>query len=437
MEASALTVVGENLERLLTSLNAPERHLVVALSGGVDSVCLLLAAQSFCAQSEYTLSACHVHHGLSPHADTWLSHCQALCRKLRVPFHSEHVTLEQRPRQSLEAVAREARYLSLVHYCKSDDGILLLGHHLHDQLETVLLQLKRGSGPKGLAGMGESQLRDGVRMLRPMLTLDQTAIEQAVRQSGFTWVDDESNSDDRFDRNFLRNQVLPLLLKRWPQMTQTVSRSAQLCAEQDAMVEEVASARLQAMLGREQQIVLNPFRRESERWQRAILRVWLGQQGVDVPGLAQLEQVRHMQHARQDAQPCVKLGEYNIRRFNDALFIVAPAMAPPDDPLPIKSNTFTALPWLGISVSVRGAQGADIDNCYVQTGMPPLRVKPVGEQMTKPLKQWLKLWDIPVWERPAVAVLFISKTPAALITRNSVTVLSPFEGELNIERKTL
>ncbi len=437
MDDTALLTLEQNLERLLTPLKAGKRHLVIAFSGGVDSTLLLLAAQSYCARSGDTLSAVHVHHGLSPNADKWLTHCQAQCESLQIPFYSEHVTLEKQPRQSLEAVARDARYQALLQFCKAHSGILLLGHHLEDQLETVLLQLKRGSGPKGLAAMGESQLRDGVRLLRPMLMLEKAVIKHAVHSRGVGWVEDESNDDERFDRNFLRNQVLPLLLARWPQFPQTVARSAQLCAEQDSMIETEARHRLQNMLGAQQQLLLGAFRSETEGWQRAILRVWLGEHKVTVPGAAQLEQVRNIQHARQDAQPQVTLGAHSIRRFEDALFIVEPASPPPTAALTVPTRTYMPLPWLGVSVMLTPAQQAGASHWELQAGMPSVRVKPEDESVSKPLKQWVKLWKIPVWERPAVSVVFHQSRPAAVITKNRDIVLSPFVGMLTIDRKVL
>lgn len=436
MDASALNTTRDNLKRLSLSLAAANRHFVVALSGGVDSTLLLLAAQQYCSQTGAALSAVHVHHGLSQHADDWLHHCQTLCATHNVTLTHQHVRLTPKPRQSLEALARDARYDVLLNFCRAHQGVLLLGHHLQDQLETILLQLKRGAGPKGLAGMGEVQQREGVTLMRPMLSLEKSAIEDAVKQQGVDWVIDDSNENDDFDRNFLRNQVIPSLTSRWPQFATTAARSASLCAEQDALLEEVTLARLSTMRGEQGQLSMSALRQQSEGWQRAIIRAWLVGEGVRIPSYAQLEQVRQIQYARPDAQPEVMTGTHCIRRFEDALYAVAPTQAPPGDVVEVALNVYTPLPWLQISVMVNAANHSrNKHNWYLRTGMPPARITPEGERMSKPLKQWLKLWKIPVWERAGVAVLYCDKEPAAIITGNADIIVNGFGEHIRINRK--
>ena len=410
----------------------------MAFSGGVDSTLLLLAAQQFCTQRGFTLSAVHVHHGLSQHADDWLNHCQALCASRNITLMHQHVTLTPKSRQSLEAVAREARYSVLLNYCCENDGILLLGHHLQDQLETILLQLKRGAGPKGLAGMGELQQREGVTIMRPMLNLEKSAIEDAVRQQRVDWVTDESNENDNFDRNFLRNQIVPALTSRWPQFAKTAARSASLCAEQEALLEEAAQARLDSMRGEQGTLSLPALRQQSAGWQRAIIRAWLTEQGLTFPSFAQLEQIRQIQHARKDAQPQIELGIHSVRRFDDALYLVKAMPSLPEDVAQLPLNTYIPLPWLRSSVML-DASDDDIKQCQwsLRTGMPPERIKPQGHNMSKPLKQWLKLWKIPVWERDGVAVVYCDNQPAAVVTAYDDVILHGFGGRLKINRKGL
>ncbi|GGW73259.1 tRNA lysidine(34) synthetase TilS [Alteromonas halophila] len=436
MELAALTHTIENLKRLSAPHQARECHFVVALSGGLDSTLLLLATHLLCQNTEARLSAVHVHHGLSPNADSWLTHCQSLCNTLQVPFYTEQVSINVSSRTSLEAEAREARYRVLIDYCHQHQGMLLLGHHLQDQLETVLLQLKRGAGPRGLAGMGELQRRQGIAVLRPMLTLERSDIEAAVRERGFNWIDDESNQDTQYDRNFLRHQIIPALTARWPQLPQTVARSARLCAEQDAMIDEEARARLKCMTGTQNSLSLPCLREQPVLWQRAIVRVWLMQHDIAMPSYAQLEQVLSMCDARQDAQPAVTLGAHQIRRFDGALYVVGPQVAPPRTTVSVVPGTGVPLDWLDCELTV-SVTDPSLAACAwsLQAGMPAIRVTPEGKGFSKPLKQWVKAWKIPAWERPGVTVLFCDKTPVAVLTPTADYRLADFTGQVQLIRR--
>ncbi|NVJ58135.1 MAG: tRNA lysidine(34) synthetase TilS, partial [Vibrionaceae bacterium] len=204
---------------------APNTRIVLAFSGGVDSRVLLDLLTQYHKEKQVDCLAVYVHHGLSSNADDWLARCQMWATQSGIDFIAEHVQLNANG-ESLEACAREARYQALRQHLNAND-LLLTGQHSDDQLETFLLALKRGSGPKGLSAMGEATALGEATIVRPLLSVSRAQIEHYAQQQGLEWVEDESNQDTRFDRNFIRHQISPLLTQRWPHFAQSVNRSAQ------------------------------------------------------------------------------------------------------------------------------------------------------------------------------------------------------------------
>lgn len=276
----------------LNDANLPlHSPLVVAFSGGVDSSVLLQLALLYRDQYHCELHAVHIHHGLSDNADGWSKHCDLQCRINDVVYHQQRVVVDTSSRKSIEAEARKARYHALLSACEQIGGVLLLGQHAEDQLETVLLQLKRGAGPQGLAGMAESQWRGDTLVLRPMLNLKKTDIVSFAHSEALSWVEDESNFETSFDRNFLRNDIIPDLVARWPELAKTVSRSALLCAEQSHLINDTANQFLN-------DCKLSPVRLSGDilttlsiSWQKAVIRLWFTQQGQLAPSKAQLDEL--------------------------------------------------------------------------------------------------------------------------------------------------
>jgi tRNA(Ile)-lysidine synthase len=231
----------------------PNVSLCIALSGGVDSVALLAAAAALTPRSAVgrpgkpstaeragaakaagpSLRAIHVHHGLHPNADRWARHCGKLAKQLGVRLETVRVKVRPAAGDSLEAAAREARYAALAARLKPGE-VLLTAHHQDDQLETVFLQLLRGAGIAGLAAMPEVAPFAQGQLIRPLLTLSRAQLEAWARDETLEWIEDDTNANERFDRNFLRRSVLPLIRSRWPGAAGAVSRTARHAA--DAML---------------------------------------------------------------------------------------------------------------------------------------------------------------------------------------------------------
>ena len=305
----------------------------MALSGGVDSVALLLALQQLRRRSarwrRFTLRAVHVNHQLRPAARSWEQHCRRLCAALEVPLVVRRVRVPQGPGRSLEAEARQVRYAALTRAMPKGE-LLLTAHHLDDQLETFLLQLLRGAGVAGLAAMGECTRLGERWLLRPLLSEPRSELETFARASAVAWVDDDSNVDQRFDRNYLRQRVLPLLRERWPAVATVVARSAANLADAQDVLREQALADLERLAPRGP-LELAALTELSVTRQRNALREWLRAAGLPLPDRVHLERIRcELPAARADAQPLVRWGTAEVRRFRGRLY----ALAQPPVPVP-------------------------------------------------------------------------------------------------------
>ncbi|PML75637.1 tRNA lysidine(34) synthetase TilS, partial [Vibrio sp. 10N.261.52.A1] len=264
------------------------KRLVVAFSGGVDSRVLLELAAHYAKTHGIDCQAIHVHHGLSDNADLWAEQCQAWCDDLSVPLVVERVSLDVHSGESIEKLARDARYNAFKSHLRQGD-VLVTGQHVDDQVETFLLALKRGSGPKGLSSMAKVMPFSGAYIVRPMLSVTRAEIEAFARRMGLTWVEDESNQDVRFDRNFIRHQVTPVLTERWPSFRESVSRSAQLCAEQEMLLDELLASHLQQALGDDQSLSIEVLSEQSALLRARLLRMWLGHCQQAMPSQKQLQ----------------------------------------------------------------------------------------------------------------------------------------------------
>lgn len=307
---------------LLLSLPHDTRQCLVAFSGGLDSTVLLHQLMLLRAvKPALQLRAIHVHHGLSPHADSWVAHCQQLCAQWQIPLTVVRVTLTDTG-EGLEAQARKARYRAFADALLPGE-VLLTAQHLDDQCETFLLALKRGSGPAGLAAMPEQMPFAGTQLIRPLLQQTREALQQWAQQYALRWIEDESNGDDSFDRNFLRLKVLPQLAARWPHFAQATARSAALCGEQEQLLDELLAEELAAATCENGALRLAPLRELSDIRRAALLRRWLAGQGALMPSRAMLHRLwQEVALAREDATPCLRFGEFTVRRFQECLWWV-------------------------------------------------------------------------------------------------------------------
>jgi tRNA(Ile)-lysidine synthase len=428
------------IAQLLAQIALPAgRKLVLAYSGGVDSEVLAHGLSQFAgANPEYGYQLVHVHHGLSANADAWAEHCRHRAAGYQLPLVVKRVQVRRGPGLSLEAEARAARYEAIMSEMAAGD-VLLTAHHEDDQLETLLLALKRGQGPRGLAAMGEVQVLDGDKLLlRPLLSLSRERIEDYAARHGLSHIEDESNSDTRFDRNFLRLEIIPRLKARWPGIATTASRSAALCAEQQALLEEEVSRRLPLWLAPTRfapvTLKLAGFDTLSAPWQRQIFRALLAQLRLPVPSQVQLDEILlQLLCARDDARVSLKVSGLRVRRFQGHAYVgQAGEPMPSPAPLSVAPESLTGLmnnpQMLTIALGEHGGRlcvssesagprlrlpGQD-ERVTIRFGAPgSLRCQPDFRDKGRELK---KLWQelaVPPWLRQSWPLVFYGDTLVA------------------------
>src|SRR5690606_22303719 len=284
---------------------------------------------------QVTIRAIHVHHGLSPHADAWADHCRGECARLGIELSLVSVQVGEVQGQGLEAAARQVRYQAF-HEQLAEGDILLLAHNRNDQAETLLLNLMRGAGVGGLAGMPRQRRLGQGLLFRPLLDWTRSELEEIARAWQLTWVEDESNQDEALARNYLRHQVIPALERQWPAAVSRIARSGDWCREADDLLEELAAEDLRRVLDDAQSLCLHRLAGLSAIRQRHLLRYWLQSAGFGFPGEAGFQRIfTEMLPARVDAEPELRWPGAILRRYRDRLVLLPELLqATPDLVLP-------------------------------------------------------------------------------------------------------
>ncbi|MCW8907342.1 MAG: tRNA lysidine(34) synthetase TilS [Sedimenticola sp.] len=404
-----------NPETLLHTLSAlpSSGGYLVAYSGGLDSHVLLHALVSIRSRLPAPLRAVHVDHGLQADSAAWSRHCAVICRKLDIPLQQLQLGLQPSPGESLEALARDARYRAIGEVMQPGET-LLTAHHQDDQAETLLLQLLRGAGLRGLAAMPESTPFATGQHARPLLDQPRDALLGYAEQAGLNWIEDVSNADSGFDRNYLRHRVIPLLRERWPGMSKTLSRSARHCASADRVLDELLQDVLQPLLGADGSVSRSGLLVQPRHHIPHLLRSWISAAGFSAPASVTLSRILdETLQAASDRAPLVTWTGVEVRRFQDRLYLMPPL--PPFDPglsLAWRGETELPLPAGLGSLRFEAEPGAVIGEVPVgryrirfrQGGE---RCRPQGRGVEKALKQLFQEGGVLPWMRQRVPLLEI------------------------------
>ena len=326
----------------------PDARLCIAFSGGVDSVALLHAAVELAqVETRLTLRAIHVDHGLQEASEAWARLCESTCARFGVRLDVLRLALELRKGDSVEAEARRARYAALAG-AMAPGECLLTAHHADDQLETVLLQLFRGAGVRGLAAMPRSApLGEGFH-LRPLLEVEREDLVEYVGTAGLDWIEDPMNAETRYDRSWLRHHVLPSIRQRWPSVAHTVGRSARHLAQAQRLNVELARLDGAALMDDGHLEIAGLLSLQRDR-QVNVLRWWIGEVGLRVPSSARLESIlRDVVPARDDAQPVVTWPEGEVRRYRGRLYAMRPLPDPASGSWSIEPGGQARIPGCGV-----------------------------------------------------------------------------------------
>jgi tRNA(Ile)-lysidine synthase len=351
------------------------KRVAVGLSGGIDSVVLLHVMRALAPKFGYRLSAVHVNHGLSPNAGDWQAFCAALCRDLEVPLAVKKVKVKKSD-QGREAAAREARRAALT---KLRVDAVAFGHQLDDQAETVLFNLLRGAGLAGASGMPARGRLGGKLLLRPLLEVPRSAIRAYAAEHRLGWIEDESNLDESFTRNFLRRRVGPLLETKFPRWRENLARAAR----------HFARAELDA---------------------QAMLRAYLKGRGLRAPSEAKL-----LEMLKQLGSGSAKIAHDGIvfRRYKEKILPVKAKNQPPFEPLTWNGESRLPLPALGGELLFTRVRGAGIARERIKGKRLQVRLRSGGERLrpdarrpSRTLKNLFQEAGVPPWERERLPLLF-------------------------------
>ncbi|EGV51369.1 tRNA lysidine(34) synthetase TilS [Candidatus Endoriftia persephone] len=428
-----------HLLKILNELPKGDRYLV-AFSGGLDSTVLLHALAGLRERLSGGLVAVHVDHGLQPDSRLWAEQAGQFCAALEIPLIQQRLEIVPQPGESLEALARQRRYQSLAGVLLAGD-LLLTAQHRDDQAETLLLQLLRGSGPAGLAAMPRIAPLGQGRLVRPLLDFPRSALEAYAHQQGLQWLEDPSNAQLQFDRNYLRHRVVPMLKARWPAADATLSRSASLCGDAQQLIDELVAEDLAAAEWCDGVLSMRHLLSLSSPRQRSLLRHWIRAQGAPLPGSRHLLRIeRELLGSRKDAQPLVEWAGWQVRRYRDGIYLMK-SLKPFDRATRIywEGGDSLQLPAaMGELRCIDASQGISLDRWQASRVEVRFRqggecCRPVADPHRRPLKQLFQQWGIPPWIRQRVPLLYLDGELAAL---PGLVVCQPFQnrpGEAALE----
>ncbi|HHH43178.1 MAG TPA: tRNA lysidine(34) synthetase TilS [Gammaproteobacteria bacterium] len=391
---------------------APHYH--VAFSGGVDSHTLLhlLAGQRDALSG--ALSAVHVNHRIQQQAGDWETHCRSVCEDLGIPCQILRVDGKARRGESPEAAARTARYRALADWLPAG-AVLLSAQHRDDQAETLLLQLLRGAGPRGLAAMPATMPLGAGRLVRPLLELSRADILDYARRHRLQWVEDPSNADTGYDRNLLRHRVMPELQRHWPGLSKVLARAAKHQADQLELANALAAQDSRTCDCTGASLSLTGLGKLSAARQRNLVRYRVAELGLPLPSQVVLERVvEEVAGSRRDARPCVRWPGVEVRRFRDRLFIMAPLpVLDPVEHYPWDLQAPLALEQAGGVLRASPVAGSGLrlpagqERVQVRFRQGGEVLRPAGRAHHHRLKKLLQEWRVPDWERGRVPLLYL------------------------------
>ena len=395
-------------------------HIYIGYSGGVDSHVLLHLCASITSLKD-KITAVYVHHGLQAEAESWARHCEQTAKSLGIDFIVLRVNAAASRGESPEEVARNARYAALKPLIGIND-VLLVAQHRDDQLETVLLQLFRGSGLRGLAGMPELMAFGRGVLMRPLLNVSKLAIDDYAQVNALNWVDDPSNLSNDYDRNFLRNAVLPLLKQRWPACDKTVARSARHCADAQFVILAFAEELFHRVFNKaDNTLCITQLRSYEITQQQLVIREWFQALNLKMPAQAFVERLQsEVLSAREDSDPVLSGQGYCVRRYRDKLYCLKQT----------ESESTRDIIWPAGQTSIKVSDqqslscvpsSAGICREQWQSAKIVVKGRSGGEKIRLPwrkgrhaLKKLFQEAGIPPWEREAIPLVYLDNKLAAV-----------------------
>ena len=400
---------------------AGEGRLIVAYSGGADSTALLAAlVDATGAWLRRPVVAFHFDHRLHPASHEWVTHCHGVCDRLGVPLLTAVADGPAPAGASIEAWARDARYAAFARELRAGD-MLLTAHHRDDLAETLLLMAMRGSGPHGLAAIAPARPLGQGLLLRPLLGISRDSLRARLARTALPWLQDPANADPRYDRNFIRQEVLPLLARRWPAAAGNLARAAGLQRTAAAVLDEYADDMLGSACERRETLDIARLAGLAPARQLLIVRRWLRLAGGGSPDADTLSHVlREVVSSRQDATPIVAWRGGEIRRHAGKLYwLPAPPPAPlagirewsPASLLELPGGVLSATAVVGEGLRASALAGRLL---RVRARRGGERIRPRHRVHGMPVKHLLQGLGVPTWERGLLPLVFLEERLVAV-----------------------
>ncbi len=409
------------------------RVVYVAFSGGLDSSILLyLCAQVIKSNPQASLQAIHINHQVSQASDTWEVFCQNECDRYGIPLTTIAVEEIKPKKASLEAFLREQRYLAFSKILDAGD-VLLTAQHLDDQVETFFLQLLRGAGLAGLSSMPFSKTQRLEQMSgvathhRPLLSVTKKGLLSYAQENKILWVEDDSNQSEKFDRNYFRHQISPLLAARFPGYVQTIARSISHIQQANDEVSHLMRTLAPLVIDDANLLMIDAVKKLSAPQQLQMIRYWLKSQGASYPSQKKLMQLQHMLKLDEDQKAEVVWGDNSVRRFANRMYLLNKECADNvrfthwgvdwdmKSPLLLPNNRYlkVAGDFDMQTVSVRFRRGGE-------------HIRIFGKSHHQALKKLLQQWRIPPWERNRIPLVFSNDDRTLLAIADFATVDGKF-----------
>lgn len=400
---------------------AKGKKIWLAYSGGVDSHVLLHLLATSNARELADLNVVHIDHGLQSKSKIWAQHCATVCAALKVNFQCLTVNVTDIADLGMEAAARKARYDGIASLVSPTD-VVLTAQHQHDQAETLLLQLLRGAGPKGLSAMATESKLNTVTLIRPLLTVAQADIMAYAKQHELQWMEDPSNVETRWNRNYIRHDLWPHIEQRWPNAAKTLSRSAQHCAEASELMMELAQQDLPLLSTQKNALSISSLFLLSPARQRNVLRYYIELLQFSLPSTTNLQRIiDEVCLAAGDKNPLVSWTGVEVRRYQDDLYLMSPlSIHNPAETAecnglePISLATSDTLTWqmvVGEGLSAKTlSRGLTV---RFRCGGEQIVLS--GQQQHKSLKHLFQQWQVPTWQRDRIPLIFCEDILVAVV----------------------
>ena len=386
------------------------KEILVAYSGGIDSTALLYLANKFSKKHNKNIKAIHVNHNINIKSKNWENHCQDFCNSLNIPLIIKSINIEIKPGQSLEERAREERYKA-INSSSSQHTLLMTGHHIDDQVETFFYNLLRGSGTKGLSAM--PILKENLKgfHMRPILSFNKTALIDLVKQMNFDYINDDSNENMNFSRNYIREKILPVIKKKWPNYNKTVDRAILNLTNAQKLCSDLALIDLKKykIQNKDNIISINVRDLDDNRFYN-VIRYWIEKNNFKMPSRQQIDSIKkNVFHAGIDKNPIFSCSSFEIRRHKEHLEIMSPLKK--HDPNVIykwKKSENLVISGLEINLSW---QNLEEKLGYKVEDDVEVKFRKEGENIKindrKSLKDYMREQNIPPWKRDRVMLIYI------------------------------